>query len=109
MCLLVKSNASDSSNPTVLLLSIQSGFLPNVFKALAHRPDEFRAFFDYYDALMSKDTGSLTKADKEMIVTATSAENNCLYCVVAHGAVLRIYSKNRFIADQVFKGTLCDC
>jgi len=67
----------------------------------AHRPAEFRAFFAYHDALMVKETGSLTKADREMIVTATSAKNGCLYCVVAHGALLRIYSKNTLVADQV--------
>ncbi|XP_071946956.1 uncharacterized protein [Antedon mediterranea] len=76
-------------------------FVPNVFKALAHRPDEFRAFFDYYDALMMKETGSLTKADKELIVIATSAYNNCQYCVVSHSALHRIFSKNPIIADQV--------
>ncbi|XP_078669388.1 uncharacterized protein LOC144910309 isoform X1 [Branchiostoma floridae x Branchiostoma belcheri] len=79
----------------------KSGFLPNVFKALSHRPEEFRAFFKYYDALMAKETGNLTKADREMIVVATSATNSCLYCVVAHGALLRIYSKKPLLADQV--------
>ncbi|XP_077992958.1 uncharacterized protein LOC144446966 isoform X3 [Glandiceps talaboti] len=85
----------------------KSGFLPNVFKALAHRPDEFRAFFAYYDALMNKETGRLTKADKEMIVVATSAHNNCLYCVIAHGALLRVFSKNRILADQVATNWKC--
>jgi uncharacterized peroxidase-related enzyme len=75
--------------------------VPNVFLTLAHRPAEFRAFFAYHDALMLKETGNLTKADREMIVTATSAKNNCLYCVVAHGALLRIYAKNALVADQV--------
>ncbi|MEO8839020.1 MAG: peroxidase-related enzyme, partial [Herbaspirillum sp.] len=86
-----------------LILSVQekAGFIPNVFLALAHRPAEFRAFFAYHDALMVKETGSLTKADREMIVTATSARNGCLYCVVAHGALLRIYAKNPLVADQV--------
>jgi uncharacterized peroxidase-related enzyme len=79
----------------------KSGFVPNVFLTLSRRPAEFRAFFAYHDALMIKDTGSLTKADREMIVTATSAKNNCLYCVMAHGAILRIYAKNPQIADQV--------
>lgn len=79
----------------------KAGFVPNVFLALAHRPTEFRAFIAYHDALMLKDTGNLSKADREMIVTATSARNGCLYCVVAHGALLRIYSKNPLIADQV--------
>jgi len=85
------------------ILSVQekSGFVPNVFLTLSRRPAEFRAFFAYHDALMVKDTGSLTKADREMIVTATSAKNNCLYCVMAHGAILRIYAKNPQIADQV--------
>ncbi|XP_031557060.1 uncharacterized protein LOC116293739 [Actinia tenebrosa] len=78
----------------------KSGFIPNVFKTLAHRPAEFRAFFDYYDALMTKEN-NLTKAEKEMIVVATSADNNCMYCVVAHGALLRIYSKNLLLGDQV--------
>jgi uncharacterized peroxidase-related enzyme len=75
--------------------------VPNVFLTLAHRPAEFRAFFAYHDALMLKETGSLTKADREMIVTTTSAKNDCLYCVVAHGALLRIYAKNPLVADQV--------
>ncbi len=85
----------------ILLVQEKSGFVPNVFLTLSRRPAEFRAFFAYHDALMIKDTGSLTKADREMIVTATSAKNNCLYCVMAHGAILRIYSKNPQIADQV--------
>ncbi len=85
----------------IIAVQDKAGFVPNVFLALAHRPDEFRAFFAYHDALMLKDTGSLTKADREMIVTATSAKNQCLYCVVAHGALLRIYAKNPLVADQV--------
>jgi uncharacterized peroxidase-related enzyme len=86
-----------------ILLAVQekAGFVPNVFLTLAHRPAEFRAFFAYHDALMLKESGSLTKADREMIVTATSAKNGCLYCVVAHGALLRIYAKNPLVADQV--------
>lgn len=85
-----------------MLLEIQekSGFIPNVFLKLARRPDEFRAFFAYHDALMLRE-GGLSKAEKEMIVVATSATNSCLYCVVAHGAILRIYSKNPRIADQL--------
>jgi uncharacterized peroxidase-related enzyme len=79
----------------------KAGFVPNVFVTLAHRPDEFRAFFAYHDALMLKEGGSLSKADREMIVVATSGANDCLYCVVAHGALLRIYDKNPLIADQV--------
>lgn len=78
----------------------KSGFIPNVFLALAHRPDEFRAFFAYHDALMEK-PGNLTKAEREMIVVATSAANQCQYCVIAHGAILRIRAKNALIADQV--------
>lgn len=77
-----------------------SGFVPNVFLALAHRPDEFRAFFAYYDALITEE-GGLSKAEKEMIVVATSAVNQCTYCVVAHGALLRIFSKNPLLGDQV--------
>ena len=84
------------------ILSVQekSGFVPNVFLALAHRPDEFRAFFAYHDALMEKDS-SLTKAEREMIVVATSNANECQYCVIAHGAILRVRAKNPLIADQV--------
>ena len=78
----------------------KSGFVPNVFLALAHRPDEFRAFFAYHDALMLRPSG-LSKGEKEMIVVATSGANKCLYCVVAHGAILRIYEKKPTIADQV--------
>ena len=86
----------------VRLLAVQekSGFVPNVFLALAHRPDEFRAFFAYHDALMEKE-GGLSKAEREMIVVATSGANNCQYCVVAHGAILRIRAKNPHVADQV--------
>ncbi|MGP9812048.1 peroxidase-related enzyme [Rhodopseudomonas sp. NSM] len=78
----------------------KSGFVPNVFLALAGRPDEFRAFFAYHDALMEKDSG-LSKAEREMIVVATSAANQCQYCVIAHGAILRIRAKNPQIADQI--------
>jgi len=91
----------DDIRAAILAVQEKAGFVPNVFLTLAHRPAEFRAFFAYHDALMVKDTGSLTKADREMIVTATSARNNCLYCVVAHGALLRIYSKQPLVADQV--------
>jgi uncharacterized peroxidase-related enzyme len=79
----------------------KSGFIPNVFLTLAHRPEEFRAFFAYHDALMDKETPALTKADREIVVVATSAENHCLYCVVAHGAIARIRARNPRIADQV--------
>ncbi|HEY8025578.1 MAG TPA: peroxidase-related enzyme [Burkholderiaceae bacterium] len=85
----------------ILAVQEKAGFVPNVFLTLAHRPAEFRAFFAYHDALMLKEGGKLTKADREMIVTATSARNHCLYCVVAHGALLRIYAKNALVADQV--------
>jgi len=85
----------------ILEVQEKSGFVPNVFLALARRPAEWRAFFAYHDALMLKDTGSLTKGEREMIVTATSAANQCLYCVVAHGAILRIYEKKPLVADQV--------
>ncbi len=78
----------------------KSGFVPNVFLALSHRPDEFRAFFAYHDALMLRPSG-LSKGEKEMIVVATSGANKCLYCVVAHGAILRIYEKKPMLADQV--------
>lgn len=91
----------DDVREKILAVQEKSGFVPNVFLVLSRRPDEFRAFFAYHDALMVKDTGSLTKADREMIVTTTSAKNNCLYCVVAHGAILRIYAKNPLVADQV--------
>ena len=78
----------------------KAGFIPNVFITLAHRPAEFRAFFDYHDALLLKE-GGLTKAEREMIIVATSAANQCHYCVIAHGAILRVYAKNPLIADQV--------
>ncbi len=85
----------------VLEVQAKAGFVPNVFLALARRPAEWRAFFAYHDALMLKEEGSLTKGDREMIVTTTSAANHCLYCVVAHGAILRIYEKKPLVADQV--------
>ena len=85
----------------ILEVQEKAGFVPNVFMTLAHRPDEFRAFFAYHDALMLKEGGGLSKADREMIVVATSGANDCHYCVVAHGALLRIYDKNPLIADQV--------
>jgi uncharacterized peroxidase-related enzyme len=84
----------------ILAVQEKAGFVPNVFLALAHRPDEFRAFFAYHDALMEK-PGGLSKAEREMIVVATSGANQCLYCVVAHGAILRIRAKNALVADQV--------
>ena len=85
----------------ILEVQEKSGFVPNVFLALAHRPAEWRAFFAYHDALMLKEGGGLSKGDREMIVVATSAANECLYCVVAHGAILRIYEKKPLVADQV--------
>ena len=85
----------------ILQVQEKTGFIPNVFLALARRPAEWRAFFAYHDALMLKEEGSLTKGEREMIVTATSAANQCLYCVVAHGAILRIYEKKPLVADQV--------
>ncbi|MCK0510413.1 peroxidase-related enzyme [Aromatoleum buckelii] len=90
----------DDVRGKILAVQEKAGFVPNVFLALAHRPDEFRAFFAYHDALMEKNEG-LTKAEREMIVVATSGANGCLYCVVAHGAILRIRAKNPRVADQV--------
>lgn len=84
----------------IVAVQEKSGFIPNVFLTLAHRPDEFRAFFAYHDALMDK-PGNLTKAEREMIVVATSSANQCQYCVIAHGAILRIRAKNPLIADQI--------
>ncbi len=84
----------------MLAVQEKAGFIPNVFLALSHRPKEFRAFFEYHDALMEKESG-LSKGEREMIVVATSAENNCLYCVVAHGAILRIREKHSQISDQI--------
>lgn len=86
---------------SILQVQEKAGFIPNVFLAFARRPAEWRAFFAYHDALMLKTEGSLTKGEREMIVTATSAANQCLYCVVAHGAILRIYEKKPLVADQV--------
>lgn len=90
----------DDIRQRIVAVQEKSGFIPNVFLALAHRPDEFRAFFAYHDALMEK-PGNLTKAEREMIVVATSSANQCQYCVVAHGAILRIRAKNPLIADQI--------
>jgi uncharacterized peroxidase-related enzyme len=90
----------DDIRTRLLAVQEKSGFVPNVFLTLAYRPDEFRAFFAYHDALMEKD-GGLTKAEREMIVVATSAANQCQYCVIAHGAILRIRAKNPVIADQI--------
>ena len=94
------NNLPEDIRGTILDLQEKSGFVPNVFLALANRPDEFRAFFAYHDALMEKE-GGLTKGEREMIVVATSAHNQCIYCVVAHGAILRIREKNPQLADQI--------
>ena len=99
-------NLPDDIKAKVLEVQEKAGFVPNVFLSLARRPAEWRAFFAYHDALMLKEAsgnphGSLTKGEREMIVTATSAANQCLYCVVAHGAILRIYEKKPLVADQV--------
>src|SRR2546429_9531468 len=90
----------DDVRARILAVQEKAGFVPNVFLVLARRPDEFRAFFAYHDALMDK-PGGLSKADREMIVVATSAANQCQYCVVAHGAILRIRAKDPLVADQV--------
>ena len=94
------TDLADDVRDRILGVQEKAGFIPNVFLMLAHRPAEFRAFFDYHDALMEKNEG-LTKAEREMIVVATSGAGNCLYCVVAHGAVLRIRAKNPRVADQL--------
>ena len=94
------NNLPEDIRETILDVQEKSGFVPNVFLALANRPDEFRAFFAYHDALMEKE-GGLTKGEREMIVVATSAHNQCIYCVVAHGAILRIREKNPKLADQI--------
>ena len=90
----------DDIRARILEVQEKAGFIPNVFLTLAHRPAEFRAFFAYHDALMMKD-GGLTKAEREMIVVATSGANDCAYCVVAHGAILRVYAKDPLVADLV--------
>jgi uncharacterized peroxidase-related enzyme len=84
----------------ILDVQAKAGFIPNVFLTLAHRPEEFRAFFAYHDALMLRDSG-LSKAEREMIVVATSGANRCPYCIIAHGAILRVHAKNTLVADQV--------
>ena len=90
----------DDIRSRMLEVQEKAGFIPNVFLTLAHRPAEWRAFFAYHDALMERESG-LTKAEREMIVVATSGANDCHYCIVAHGAILRIYAKNPLVADQV--------
>ena len=91
----------DDLRARILDVQAKAGFVPNVFLAFAHRPEEARAFFAWHDALLLKETGTLTKAEREMIIVATSAANHCLYCVVAHGALLRVYAKQPLLADQV--------
>ena len=91
----------DDLRARILEVQEKAGFVPNVFLALAHRPAEWRAFMAYHDALLLKEAGSLSKGDREMIIVATSALNHCLYCVVAHGAILRVYEKKPLVADQV--------
>ena len=91
----------DDIRTRILETQDKAGFVPNVFLALAHRPAEWRAFFAYHDALMLKEDSGLTKGEREMIVVAVSGHNRCIYCVVAHGAILRIYEKKPLIADQV--------
>ena len=95
------SDLPEDLRARILEVQEKAGFVPNVFLALAHRPAEWRAFMAYHDALLLKETGSLTKGEREMIIVATSAVNQCLYCVVAHGAILRVYEKQPLIADQV--------
>ena len=90
----------DDLRERILAVQDKAGFVPNVFLVLAHRPDELRAFMAYHDALLLKDSG-LSKGEREMIIVATSAANRCLYCVVAHGAILRVYEKQPLIADQI--------
>ena len=90
----------DDLKERILKVQEKSGFIPNVFLGFFHRPDEFRAFFNYHDALMLKESG-LSKGEREMIVVATSGLNDCIYCVVAHGAILRVREKNILIADQL--------
>lgn len=91
----------DDIRARIVAVQEKSGFIPNVFLVLAHRPDEFRAFFAYHDALMDKKSGNLSKAEREMIVVATSNANQCQYCVIAHGAILRVRAKHPLVADQV--------
>jgi uncharacterized peroxidase-related enzyme len=91
----------DDVRQKILAVQEKAGFVPNVFLALAHRPAELRAFLAYHDALLLKEGGHLSKGEREMIIVATSGANNCLYCVVAHGAILRVYEKKPLLADQI--------
>ncbi len=95
------ANLPEDLRTRILEVQAKAGFVPNVFLALAHRPAEWRAFMAYHDALLLKETGSLSKGEREMIIVATSAANQCLYCVVAHGAILRVYEKAPLLADQI--------
>jgi uncharacterized peroxidase-related enzyme len=95
------ANLPEDLRTRILEVQAKAGFVPNVFLALAHRPAEWRAFMAYHDALLLKETGSLSKGEREMIIVATSAANQCLYCVVAHGAILRVYEKAPMLADQI--------
>jgi uncharacterized peroxidase-related enzyme len=95
------NNLPEDIRQRIEAVAEKAGFIPNVFLALAHRPEEFRAFFAYHDTLMNKETPGLNKAEREMIVVTTSARNQCQYCVIAHGAILRIRAKNPLIADQL--------
>ncbi|MFD7012522.1 peroxidase-related enzyme [Rhodococcus jostii] len=95
------SGLPDDVAASILKIQEKSGFVPNVFLMLARRPAEFRAFFDYHDAIMYRSESSLTKGEREMVITTISADNHCLYCVVSHGAILRVYEKNPIVADQV--------
>jgi len=94
------NNLPDDVKQIITDVQEKAGFIPNVFLTLAHRPDELRAFWAYHEAIMRRESG-LSKAEREMIVVATSAANSCLYCVVAHGAILRIYEKSTQISDQI--------
>lgn len=91
----------DDLRERITVIQEKSGFLPNVFRGIARRPEEIRAFLDFHDSIMDRESPTLTKGDRELIVVATSAHNSCLYCVVAHGAIARIRTKNPTIADQV--------
>lgn len=91
----------DDIRDRILAVQEKARFIPNVFLTLAHRPAEFRAFFAYHDAIMEREGSTLSPAEKEMIIVATSAQNGCQYCVIAHGALLRVFSKEPFLADQI--------
>jgi len=98
-------NLPEDLRARILDVQAKAGFVPNVFLAFAHRPDEARAFFAWHDALLLKEDSGLSKAEREMVIVATSGANNCLYCVVAHGAILRVHARQPQIADQVARTT----